>query len=71
MVPARALYIDPRGRSRLSPDEHWYALHDLQRTNGLLISGASRTGKAAKLIDLYARLKLSESVTRVPDRIEA
>jgi hypothetical protein len=55
MIPVRALHTDVL---RCWPNlERWCALHELQRTNRLLkLSGAHRTGKVAKLIDLYARL---------------
>jgi len=60
MIPARDSRLE--GRRRLSLDEqpkleHWCALRELQRTNGLLKSGGARGArKAAKLSDLYERL---------------
>ena len=63
MIPPRDPRIDAIGRRHFSLDErpkleHWCALHELYRTNGLLTSrGACRVGKAAKLMDLYARAK--------------
>jgi len=70
MIPVRDPRIDAIGRRHLSLGEppkleHWCALRELYRTNGLLTSrGACRVGKAAKLIDLYARLNLGVSLTR-------
>jgi hypothetical protein len=63
MIPVRALHTEaiPRWPNL----ERWCALHELQRTNGLLtLSGARRTGKVAKLIDLCARLNSGESLTQ-------
>jgi hypothetical protein len=70
MIPARDSRFDIVGRRRLGLDEqaklgHWCALRELQRTNGLLtLRGAHRTGKVAKLIDLYSRLNSGVSLTR-------
>jgi hypothetical protein len=63
MIPVRALHTDV---NRYWPNlERWCALHELQRTNGLLkLSGAYRTGKVAKLIDLYARLNSGVRLTQ-------
>jgi hypothetical protein len=63
MIPVRALHTDA---IRRWPNlERWCALHELQQTNGLLaLSGAHRTGKVAKLIDLYARLNCGVRLTQ-------
>ena len=63
MIPVQALHTD---FIRRWPNlEHRCALHELQRTNGLLASsGAHRTGKIAKLTDLYARLNSGVRLTQ-------
>ena len=63
MIPVRALHTNV---IRRWPNlERWCALHELQRTNGLLtLSGTHRTGKIAKLTDLYARLSSGDRSTQ-------
>jgi hypothetical protein len=63
MIPVPALHTNV---IRRWPNlERWCALHEPQRTNGLLtLSGAHRTGKVAKLIDLYARLNSGVRLTQ-------
>jgi hypothetical protein len=60
MTPARDSCFEGRRRPSLDEQpklEHWRALRELQRTNGLQSSGGARGArKAAKLIDLYERL---------------
>jgi len=69
MIPVRALRTDTIRRWREL--KRGCALHELQRTNRLLtLSGAHRTGKVAKLIDLYARLNSEVSLTRYAHPIE-
>ena len=69
MIPARHSRFDVVGRRRLSLAEqaklgHWCALRELQRNGLLTWGGTLRAGKAAKLIDLSARLNLGVSFTR-------